>query len=76
MTVDGGLDVCHDMVLKDVLTPLVALFKQVSPCLLLCFNFKHRKREGVQIFIRITTLLFLFYNHDHYHALQVIQQNP
>ncbi|KAK7114740.1 HEAT repeat-containing protein 3-like [Littorina saxatilis] len=28
ITVDGGLDVCHDMVLKDVLTPLVALFKQ------------------------------------------------
>ncbi|XP_076470018.1 HEAT repeat-containing protein 3-like [Babylonia areolata] len=28
MTVDGGLDVCHDMVLKDVLTPLIALFKQ------------------------------------------------
>lgn len=27
MGVHGGLDACHEMVLKDVLTPLVALFK-------------------------------------------------
>lgn len=29
MTVDGGEEVCQEMVMKDVITPLIALLKQV-----------------------------------------------
>lgn len=51
ISVDGGFNVCHDMVLKDVLTPLIALFKQYEA------NWEPEKKETKHTDSRLDTFL-------------------